>query len=108
MSFNKIDAFIGKRNNAIYFEPDNYLPFCDIRKSYKSLAEQILMNTTEEWDFHPHLTLINRLSGDSAQLMLKEIRSQPMHFTYILDRVCLYKKEIEDDSWQEIAQNKLS
>ncbi|MEI6581749.1 MAG: 2'-5' RNA ligase family protein [bacterium] len=108
MPFNKIDAFIGKRNSAIYFEPDNYVPFCDIRKSYQSVAEQILNNTAEEWDFHPHLTLINRLSSDAAQLVLKELRSRPVHFTYNLGRVCLYKKETEDDSWQEIAQNKLS
>ncbi len=115
MSFSKIGAFIGKRNSAVYFESDSYRPFDEVRKLYQPTAQLILKNSIEEWAFHPHLTLINRLTGESAQDIIDELESpslkatlsfmsNPFHF----DKVCLYKKEASDSSWQKIAQNKLS
>ncbi len=115
MSFNTIGAFIGKRNSAVYFEPDSHLPFNQIRKLYQPTAQLILKNSIEEWDFHPHLTLINRLTAESAQQLLDELESPSLKAAlsfmgnpFRFDKVCLYKKEASDGSWQEIAQNKLS
>ncbi len=115
LSFSKIGAFIGKRNSAVYFEPDSHWPFDEVRKLYQSTARQILKNGNEEWAFHAHLTLINRLTAESAQQLLDELESPSLKAAlsfmgdpFRFDKVCLYKKEASDSSWQEIAQNKLS
>lgn len=115
MQFSKVEAFIGKRNSAVYFEPESHLPFNNIKSLYQPIADKIVKSGDEGWAFHPHLTLINRLRSEPAQEALNELAhiqsseaSAFKDFSYLLDRVCLYKKENSDEIWHEIAQNSLS
>jgi 2'-5' RNA ligase len=105
--FTNFDAFIGHSSSAVYYEPKDYESFEQIKNIYLPEASKIMQDTSDAWPFHPHITLVNRLDSDSAIALKKQLASTKLISSYEFDRVCLYKKELDDINWIEIASNKL-
>jgi 2'-5' RNA ligase len=102
------EAFLNHSNNAVFAEPSDYDNFKKLKRLYEATATNILQDTTEVWPFHPHLTLINRLDSENAQLALKNLAAIKFEASYTFDRVYLYKKAGSDKEWIEIASNSLT
>jgi 2'-5' RNA ligase len=102
------EAFLNHSNNAIFAEPTDYDNFKKLKRLYEATATKILQDTAEVWPFHPHLTLINRLDSENAQLALKNLAAIKFEASYTFDRVYLYKKAGSDKEWIEIASNSLT
>ena len=107
VKFDGFDAFMNHSNNAVYSEPKDHSFFEKIKSSYHSIAKNILQDSSDIWPYHPHLTLVNRLDGESAIKLIAELKMHNFSQNYSFDRVVLYKKEADDKNWIELSSNKL-
>lgn len=101
--FKGFGAFIAKRNCVVFAEPENYKPFEDIRQIFLPIVRKVFGHEPNRWEYHPHLTLVNRLDRISALKILEGIGSPNIKMNYRFDRVCLYSKTSTDNFWNEIA-----
>lgn len=103
--FRGFDAFFG-RNCAVYAKPTVINEFVKLHSIYQPLAEQIL-SQSDEFGFHPHLTLINRLKEDDAKELLNVLNKLNFKQSFTFDRVVLYQRDGNEPFWVELASQKL-
>lgn len=105
--FKGFDVFKGKNTAAVFAEPSDYAPFINIRRTLSKAFPGLVDSESGEWEFHPHLTLINRLPIENLDLIMQKLESVNLSLSYSFDSVVLYKKETTDELWTEIARQEL-
>lgn len=107
VDYKKFGVFKAKKTAAVYAEPSSYQPFEAMRGNLLNAIPKLIKSESGEWNYHPHLTLINRLPIENLELIMYKLKTEKLDITYNIDSVVLYKKDLADDVWAEISKQDL-
>ncbi|EGL19814.1 MULTISPECIES: 2'-5' RNA ligase family protein [Paenibacillus] len=97
LTFNRFSSYFPV-NNVIYLALEQVEPVIDL---HDNLCTGPLVDTEKAYNYHPHLTIGQKLGADELHDVLASVKNTPVDFSFNVDSIQLLGKQ-ENGEWSVI------